>query len=33
MGMVVYCECCLGSMYNEYWVCDCCKGCDICDES
>jgi len=32
MGMIVYCECCNASMYNEYFICDCCEGCDICEE-
>ena len=31
MGMIVYCECCLGTQ-TTWFVCKCCKGCDMCKE-
>jgi len=30
--MIVYCECCLGTR-KEWFVCECCKGCDMCEEA
>ena len=29
--MIVYCECCLGTR-KVWFVCDCCEGCDICED-